>query len=566
MTLSGPKFVKEEIIAHKGIVTASLPPSAEAGLKILKNGGNAVDAGVAMGFCNTVLEPYLAALAGLGFMLIYSADEDRVVAIDFNTRAPRAVSPDMYRVKDAAAVGGTKIFEVEGNENSVGPKSVTIPATLIGLCKAHELYGSKPLAELLEPAISLASEGFTLGWDQALNLANLMRERGRNPEIDSIWYPRESMPPQGSMIIQPALGRLLRRVSEEGPRFVYDGDVAEKIVAEVNGRGGIISREDLATYEPNISAPLSIQYSDLEVVTVPTPSGGVTVLETLNILEKFDLTSMEHNSAEYLHTLIEASRHAFADRYSLLGDWEVTDVPIVGMLSKTYAAELAESIDPTCTKFDSNGPEPWVKYLGTPIHDPSRHNPAAARGGNSETTHFNSVDQKGNAVSCTHTPGFQSGVVPPGTGLYLTAAMGWFIPKLGYPNSVAGWKRPLMNMAPLMVLRDGKPIILQGAPGSRRIISRNTQVVLNMVEFGMGPQEAVTAPTVDASGLETLIDSQMIPEAVRLLRGKGHHVKVMEEGPGTSVFARPSAVLIDRESSIIRGGVDVFRRSLALGF
>ncbi len=559
--MSGLRFVKEEVSSRLGVVTASTPLSAEAGLKLLRDGGNAVDAGVAMGFCNTVLEPYLAALAGLGFMLVYSAEEDRVIAIDFNTRAPMDASPEMYRVVSESVAGGTKIFEVEDNENSVGAKAITVPATLAGFCRAHELYGSKPLSEVLVPAIALASDGFSLGWDQTLVLATMMRDGGRNPEVDDIWYPGGYPPAPNTLIRQPGLGKLLKRVSSEGPGFVYRGDVGKAIVGEVQRRGGILTLEDLASFQPIVSKPLSIRYRDFEVATVPTPSGGVTVLETLNILERFDLTPMGHNSAEYLHVLTEASRHAFADRYSLLGDWIGSDVPLDAMLSKRYAGELASGIDPKEASFPKEGSEPWVRYLGRPIHTPA----ASAMGISGETTHFNAVDRKGNSVCCTHTPGFQSGIAPTGTGLYLTAAMGWFVPKAGYPNSVAGWKRPLMNMAPLMVLRDGRPVILEGAPGSRRIIARNTQVVLNMVEFGMGPQEAVTTPTTDASGIDTLVDARIAPNAFEGLKAKGHRIKVVEEAPGMSFFARPSAVLIDREKGILRAGVDVFRRSMALG-
>jgi gamma-glutamyltranspeptidase/glutathione hydrolase len=573
-TLTGSlRFEKDEAFSRKGLVTASTPQSAEAGLKMLRRGGNAIDSGAAMGFCNTVLEPYLASLSGLGFMLIFSADEDHITAIDFNTRASRGATPDMFEVIGEAPAGGTKVFEVKDNENSVGAKSVTIPATLAGLCMAHELYGRLPLQKVMTPAITLASDGFCLGWDQALILALMMREGKRSPEVEASWYPGGYTSMPGARIIQPELGRLLRRISAEGPGFVYQGDVADAVVKTVREGGGLLTGEDLASYEPVVSKPLTVNYRGLEITTVPTPSGGVTVLETLNILENFDISSYGHNSAEYLHILVEASRHAFADRYSFLGDWEVAEVPLEEMLSKSYAEDVARLIEDSGTAFKSDEvAEPWIQYLGSPIHDPWSHQVGRVRSvestyasGIGETTHFNSVDSYGNAVCCTHTPGFQSGLTPPGTGLYLTSAMGWFVPKPGYPNSVAGWKRPLMNMAPLMVLRDGRPLLLQGAPGSRRIISRNLQVVLNMIEFSMGPQEAVAAPTVDASGVETLIDSRIPLKVVKTLERRGHRVRVVEEGPGMSAFARPSAVLIDREKGHLRGGVDLFRRSTALG-
>ena len=569
--MSALRFVKDEVVSEKGMVTGSTPSSAEAGLKILKAGGNAFDAGVAVGFCNTVLEPYLAGIGGLGFMVAYSAEEGRVVSIDFNTRAPSAASPDMFKVVGDSAAGGTKIFEVEGNANSVGGKALTIPATCAGFLKAHELYGTLPLGDVVEPARRLAEEGFVLGWDQSIVHATLARESQRCPAIDDVWLPGGFPAAPGTRIIQRDLAMLLQRIGEEGRDAVYSGEVARKVEEAVAEAGGVMTAEDLARYEPVVGEPITIRYRGLEVATTSTPSGGVTILETMKLLEGFDLASMGHNSGEYLHVLVEASRHAFADRYSLLGDWEHADVPLAGLLSDAYTAYVHGLITDRAT-FPTVGAEPWISYLGAPIHGPRGHEdgikqkktgasaPSSSLG---ETSHFNVVDAEGNAVACTHTPGFQAGVVPEGTGLYLTAAMGWFIPAPGYPNSVAPWKRPVMNMGPLMVLRDGAPILVEGAPGSRRIIERNLQVVLNMLEFGMGPQDAISAPTVDASGLDTLVDSRIPPTPVEGLKRRGHRVKVVEEGPGLSYFARPSAILI--EGKRLRGGVDLFRRSRALG-
>jgi len=571
MRMGSLRFVKDEVTAENCMVTASTPPSAEAGLRILKAGGNAFDAGVAVGFCNTVLEPYLAGLGGLGFMVAFSAEEGRAVSIDFNTRAPRLASPEMFKVVGEAAAGGTKIFNVEGNENSVGGKALTIPATCAGFLKAHELYGILPLVEVVEPARKLAAEGFILGWDQALVNATLERESQRCPAIDDVWLPGGFPAAPGTRIVQPDLARLLKKIGAEGRNAVYSGEVAKAVEEAVAVAGGVMTAEDLASYEPSVGQPLKIGYRGLEVTTTSTPSGGVTILEAMKVLEGYDLAGMGHNSAEYLHILVEASRHAFADRYSLLGDWEHVDVPLSGLLSDSYASHIRELISEGMS-FPTEGAEPWVSYLGSPLHDPWRHegrrkptpksvSPLGPAVG--ETSHFNVVDAEGNAVACTHTPGFQAGVVPKGTGLYLTAAMGWFIPAPGYPNSVAPWKRPMMNMGPLMILKDGAPIIVEGAPGSRRIIERNLQVVLNMVEFGMGPQDAISAPTVDASGLDTLVDSRIPSAPVEELRRRGHNVKVVEEGPGLSYFARPSAILIGDDE--LRGGVDLYRRSLALG-
>ena len=571
MGMGSLRFVKDEVTAENGMVTASTPQSAQAGLKILKAGGNAFDAGVAVGFCNTVLEPYLAGLGGLGFMVAFSADEGRVISIDFNTRAPRAASPEMFKVVGEATAGGTKIFNVEGNANSVGGKALTIPATCAGFLKAHEIYGSLPLRDVVEPARELAAEGFILGWDQALVLGTLARESQRCAAIDAIWHPGGFPAAPGTLIVQPDLARLLGRIAKEGRDAIYSGQVAKAVEEAVTAAGGVMTSEDLAGYEPSVGQPLKISYRGHEVATTSTPSGGVTILEIMRILDGYDLASMGHNSEEYIHVIVESSRHAFADRYSLLGDWEHANVPLSGLLSDSYAHHIRELIAEVAS-FPFNGAEPWISYLGTPIHDPWHHEDRkrpTMRGASSqgltlgETSHFNVVDAEGNAVACTHTPGFQAGVVPHGTGLYLTAAIGWFVPVPGYPNSVAPWTRPVMNMGPLLVLKDGSPVMIEGAPGSRRIIERNLQVVLNMIEFEMGPQEAISVPTIDASGLDTLIDSRISINVVAGLKLRGHNVKVVEEGPGLSYFARPSAILIDEDK--VRGGVDLYRRSMALG-
>jgi gamma-glutamyltranspeptidase/glutathione hydrolase len=572
---------KEEVTARSGLVTAMQPPCAEAGMKILERGGNAIDAGVAIGFCNTVVEPYMATLAGLGFMLIHLAEEDRTVAIDFNARAPKDASPDLYNVVGPAPAGANTIFEVENNEMSVGAKAVTVPATCAGLCYAHELYGVLPRQHVLEPAIKLASAGFEANWHLTLWLANNMEWIKANPKLAEVWLPNglcpRSFPTPGEKIVQPKLGKLLEQIAAEGPEAMYGGKVADAIESEVQRGGGVLTTEDLADYQPKLSEPLEISYRDYTVKAVPTPSGGPTILETLNLLENFDLESFGTNTSEYIHAFIECARHAFADRFRYLGDWEAAPVPLKGMLSKEYAEEIAQQVDKEEATLEKTlDKEPWVYYLESAAHDPWKYDPqphpstsfglaSASSGG--ETTHFNVVDKDRNVVSCTHTGSFRNGVTPPGTGLFLVGGMNWFIAKEGYANSVAGWKRPMVNMAPLMVLKDGNPVLSVGSPGARKIINRNTQVTLNVLEFGMGIQDAIATPALDASRRETLVDSRIPSEAIQRLEAMGHRIAVVEEEPGmTGNFARPSGILLDPETGLLHGGVDVFRPAIAMGY
>lgn len=342
--------------------------------------------------------------------------------------------------------------------------------------------------------------------------------------------------------------------------------------------GGVLTKEDLAEYQPRVGEPMSTSFRDYTIMTVPAPIGGQTVLETLNILENFNLQSLGHNTPEYLHLFIECTRHAFADRFRYLADWEVAPVPIQGLLSKEYAKEIAQQVDLEKAALEEPDEEPWVFYLERALHDPWKFDrqprPTATFGpaststdGIGSTTHFNVVDNDRNVVCCTHFGGFsRDGGIPPGTGIYLEGGMGKFIPKAGYANSVAGWMRPLTNDAPLMILKDGNPILCVGAPGGRKIINRVTQVSLNVLEFGMGIQDAIAMPIVDASTRVTLVDSRLPREVISRLEAMGHGVKVVEEDPGRGgSFARPSGIFLDYDTNLLHGGVEIFRRAIALG-
>lgn len=574
------KANKEEVVAEHGVVTAMQPLAAEAGLALLKQGGNAVDAAVAMGFCNVVLEPYMAVIGGMGYMLVHMAHTGQTVGIDFNGRAPRQAHAGMFEVLGPAAAGGINVFRVKDDANRTGPLSVTVPGTCAGLCAAHQRFGVLPLEQVLEPAIGLASDGFESNWHTTLYVANTFDTLAADPYLAAMWLPGgcppRSAPKPAERIVQRDLGDLLRRVARQGAAGMYQGEVAAAIADWMRQHGGILTRQDLADYRPVFGEPLRQRFRGYDIACVATPSGAITNLQTFGILSHLDLPAQPYNSAGYLHLIVEAARHAFADRYRWLGDWEYAPVPLQGLLSPAYAQRLARLIAPGTTSLSIEGTEePWGYYLERAVHDPwefdSTPRPVdlhaamvAADEGN--TTHINVVDKDRNAVSCTHTGPY--GPVHPGnTGVYLTGGMAWFTPVVGHANAIAGWKRPMNNMCPVMVLQHGRPVVCQGAPGARRIMHRGVQVLLNILLHGMGPQEAVAALTVDASGRDTLVDARFPPEVVEQLRAYGHAVKLVDEEPGmTGHFARPSAVTIDYDSGLIRAGVDVFRPALALGY
>ena len=579
--ISRPLFDKEEVVASNGVVTAMQPEAAEAGLHILKSGGNAVDAAVCIAFCNIVLEPDMATIAGLGYMLVHVASEGRTYAIDFNSRAPRNARPDMYDVIGPSTEGGFQTFQVRDDANNVGPLSVSIPATCAGLCEAHRRFGVLPLEQVVEPAAAMASDGFEASWHVALTAANNFDKWSGDPYLAGMWLP-DGRPPvsrskPADRVVQKDLGRLLENIGRNGPDAMYKGDVAAALEEFVKDGGGVLTTQDLEDYAPVVSDPLATSFHGHEIKVVPTPSGGITNLQTFNILENFDLASMGHNTVEYLHTFIESARHAFADRYRYLADWERAPVPLDGMLSPKYASSIAKQLSKEGAEIGAGlEEEPWIHYLDKAVHDPwsfqNEARPArspetvAVDTNNEGTTHLNVVDKDRNVVSCTHTAGMREGLFPQGTGVYLAGGMGWFVAEPGYPNSVDSWKRPMNNMSPLIAFQDGRPVLTQGAPGARRIMNRGVQVVANVLVFGMSPQEAVGQPVVDASSMSTIVDDRTPLEVIDRLREMGHAVEPVTEDPGSWNFARPTAIQIDYESGLLRAGVDPFRAAMAMGY
>ncbi|MCZ6874151.1 MAG: gamma-glutamyltransferase, partial [bacterium] len=452
---------KNEVVAQNGVVTSMQPQSAEAGLSILQQGGNAVDAAVAMGFCNVVLEPYMAVIGGMGYMLVHMAAEGRTVGVDFNGRAPRQAQADMFDVIGPAPPGGIQVYRTRDDANIDGALSITVPATCAGFCAVHERFGVLSLEQVLEPAIGLACDGFETNWHTTLYVANKFDELTADPYLAAMWLPGgrppRSYPKPAERIVQRDLGGLLRRIAKQGAAGMYQGEVANAIADWMQENGGLLTRQDLVDYQPLFGQPLQQTFRDATIACVATPSGAVTNQETFSILNHLDLDHAPYNSADYLHIVIEAARHAFADRFRYLGDWQHTPVPLQGMLSPAYTQMVAALITSDASKTAIvDAAEPWSYYLDHALHDPWAFDPAspatalpfpalAAEAG--ATTHINVVDKDRNAVSCTHTGVFNS-VHPYHTGAYLTHGMAWFIPLPGHANSIAGWKRPMNNMCP----------------------------------------------------------------------------------------------------------------------
>ena len=568
---------KDEVVVEHGAVATAHPNAAQVGVDVLRSGGNAVDAAIATGFCLTVIEPWNSSIAGHGQMIVHMAGEGRSVVIDYGHRAPRGATAGMFRVTGQTVVGNG-IYEVEGRANAAGHRSVGVPGVTAGMCRAHELFGSLPLDRLVEPAVHYAREGFDADATTCLMGSMFMPKLAGHAEAASIFLPDGYPPAPGTKVVQRDLADTLERIGREGKDALHRGEVAAAFDEEMRRNGGVLSAQDLADYEAQVLDPARTSYRGYDLLGSPAPAGTITTFQALNILESFDLGPLAHGSPEHLHLFIEAARHAFADRYSFLGDPDFAPVPLDGVLSGDYAREIASSIDRETAGLEGERElQPWIAYAGSPLHDPWRYDPqpppehAAPASPPSEgdcTTHLSVIDRDRNMVACTQTVvgGFGSGVVVPGTGVLLPNSMIVFNPMPGAANSIAGFKRGLNNMVPVLALRDGRPFLTVGAPGGRRIMCRIAHIISNVVDFGMGMQKAITAPSVDAAERETFLDHRIAPQTVEALARMGHNVEVVPEPSTGGGFSRPRGVMIDPASGLLHAGVQPTGSDEARGY
>ena len=579
---------KDEVVVEHGAVATAHPIAAQVGVDILTSGGNAVDAAIATGFCLNVVEPASSSIAGHGQMIVHIAEEQRTVAIDYGHRAPRAAKPNSFRVI-GQAVKGNGIYEVEDQANAIGHRSVGVPGVTAGMCRAHELFGSLPLEQLVEPAVHYARQGFEADPTTCLQIARNMPNLVRYGEAARIFMPDGYPPSPGENIVQRDLADTLERIGKEGKNALHAGEIAAAIDEEMRRNDGLLTAQDLADYEAEVSHPVNTPYRGYELLSCPATAGTITTLQILNILENFDLSepvSPPHprgrfrgaQSPEHLHLFIEAARHAFADRYSFLGDSEFNPVPLDGILSKDYARNIARGIDTEVAKLEGERLlQPWVAYADSPIHDPWQYDPqprpertltASPPSDGDCTTHFSVIDRDRNMVACTQTAvgAFGSSVIVPSTGVLLSNGMVVFNPMPGTANSIAGFKRGLNNMSPVIALIDGKPFLTVGAPGGRRIICRIARVISNVIDFGMSIQEAITAPSVDAAERETFVDHRIDPQTVDSLTRMGHNVEVVPEPSTGGGFSRPRGVMINPDTGLLHAGVHPFGPDEARGY
>ena len=504
------------VVARSGMVVGPEQLASEIGSRILQQGGNVVDAAVATGFALAVTYPRAGNLAGGGFMLIHLAEGNRQVFIDYRESAPAAASRDMFLGED----GKIDLMRMYFSLQSSG-----VPGTVAGMLHALETYGSMSREQVLAPAIALAEEGFPVSFALTYELANQGKRLRNNPESLRLFFkPDGSAYEIGEIWRQPDLAWTLRQISQHGVDAFYTGEIAKRIVAAMQAGDGLITLQDLADYRVIERPPLRGTFREFEVVSAPPPSsGGVHILQILNLLEGDDLAGMGHNTAAYLHLLAESMKLAYADRSEYLGDPDFAPVPVAELTDKAYAARQRKIIDPgKATPSTTIAP-------GSALLRESM-----------DTTHYSIADDKGNMVSNTYTlnASFGSAIAVPGTGMLLNNEMGDFAAQPGKPNPfglvqgesnrIEGGKRPLSSMSPTIVFRDGKPWLATGSPGGSRIITTVLQTLLNAMAFDMNIATAGISARIHHQWLpdEILAEEGISPDTVRLLEQMGHTVKL----------------------------------------
>lgn len=524
------------VAAEHGMVVAQEKISAQIGADILRRGGNAVDAAVATGFAMAVAYPRAGNIGGGGFMVIHSADRNEDVTIDYRETAPAATTPQVFLGADG------KPDAAKSRDSALG---VGVPGTVAGLALALEKYGSGQftLAQLLAPAIALARDGFTVSDDMADTLPGWHRRLARWPSSAKIFSRPDGAPlGEGDRLVQADLAETLSAVAELGPRGFYGGPVAEKLTKAVADAGGIMTPADLKAYQAIIRTPIRGTYRGYDIVSMPLPSsGGVVLVETLNILEGFQLADFKQGSPASLHLLVEAMKRAYADRARYLGDPAFVNAPIERLTAKDYAAKLRSGIS---------------AERATPSKELVSAAPTPREGSN--TTHFSVVDSRGNAVSNTYTLNFSYGVglVADGTGVLLNNELDDFTAAVGASNAygLVGFeanlpgpgKRPLSSMSPTIVLKDGKPVLVTGSPGGSRIISTVLQVIVNVLDYKMDVAAAVGVPRLHHQWLpdEVRIESGFPSDVLLELKGMGHViVEPMGQTSANSILVTPNGPL-----------------------
>src|SRR5947209_11651768 len=534
--------------AEKAMVASVHSLATDAGVEVMRNGGNAIDAAVATGFALAVVHPQAGNIGGGGFMLIRMADS-KLHFLDYREKAPAAATVDMYWDKQGNVIP---------DMSTVGYKAIGVPGSVAGMAEAEKKWGKLGLAKVMAPAIRLAKDGFALPWEYAREFQS--KRLAQFPESRRIFQRDGNSYQQGEVFKQPELARTLERIAGDPDTF-YHGDLAKEIAKTIQKGGGIITAQDLANYEVKEREPVHGTYRGYDVYSAPPPSsGGVALVEILNILEKFDLASLGADSAEAMHLAVEAYRRAFMDRADFMGDPDFAKVPVAQLIDKNYAGAWRESINPDHASISKDLRRPAGAYNNL-------DNVARATGSEpNETTHYSVVDAAGNAVAVTTTlnGGFGSYVTAEGLGFLLNNEMDDFAAKVGVPNmygliqgpanAVGANKRPLSAMTPTIVTKDDKLFLVLGSPRGPTIITTVSNLLMGVIDYGLDIQQAVDAPRFHNQWLpdKTAVERKRFsPDTLKLLKAEGHTID-----DKNSYWGDAECIMIDAKTGERLGGHD----------
>ncbi|PZE22171.1 gamma-glutamyltransferase [Paenibacillus xerothermodurans] len=535
-----------------GIVAVSHPLAAEAGRSILQQGGNAVDAAAAIQLSLNVVEPMMSGIGGGGFMMIYRKDSNKIDIIDSREVAPANVTPKLF----LDANGHPVPFE----ERHTNGKAVGVPGTLKGIETTLAQYGTMTLNEVIAPAIDHAEQGVTVNWATAKYIQNNIQKLQKFGTAANVFAPGGSPLKEGDLLVQPDLAKTLRLIKENGSDVLYNGEVGEALVAEVNKRGGSMTMDDMRNYTVEWREPVRGTYRGYEVASMSPPSsGGLTVLQILKLMEGYDVQAMGVNSADYLHRLLESMHLAYADRAAFMADEDFYPVPKQGLLDDRYINARRQLINPSAATPSIQAGDPW-QYEDTAA---SAKNVPQEKKPTGQTTHFSVMDRWGNLVSYTTTieMEFGSGIMVPGYGFMLNNEMTDFDAEPGGVNQVEPGKRPRSSMSPTLVLKDGRPFMAVGSPGGPTIIASVAQTILNVIDHRLPLQQAILTPRVYSSSYPHVEWEPGIPQEVVLeLLGKGHRFAEKPDDIGNV-----QAVIFDADSGKMYGGADNTREGTVSG-
>jgi gamma-glutamyltranspeptidase / glutathione hydrolase len=553
---SAARAATHPVHTQHAIVVSVHPLAADVGVEIMHAGGNAVDAAVATGFALAVVLPGAGNIGGGGFMLVRMAD-GKTHFLDYREKAPAAATRDMYLDGQGNVIEGA---------SEIGYRSIGVPGSVAGMVYAEQKWGKLTLKQVMAPAIKLARDGYTLTWGEAQELHDQyltkFAESRRVFQRDGNYY----LP--GDVFRQPDLARTLERISEKPDDF-YHGALARELASALQKGGGLITAEDLANYEVKEREPVRGTYRGYEVISAPPPSSGGTVLiESLNILEGFDLAKMGDRSAESIHFVTEAFRRAFFDRAEFLGDPDFSRIPVSQLIDKRYAAAWRETIDPAHASVSKDLKRPAV--FSELEQYAAEHPPATAHEGN-HTTHYSVIDSDGNAVAVTTTINdwFGSRVTAAGLGFLMNDEMDDFSSKPGAPNAdgliqgaanaIGPGKRPLSSMTPTIVVHDGKTMLVLGSPGSSKIITTVANVLMGVVDYGMNLQEAVNAPRFHNQWLPDVLNVEkwFSPDTLGVLRRMGYTIETgLYPGDTSGYWSDAECAGIDEKTAVRLGASD----------